>query len=130
MRTTIRYRPEIDTQVSGIEFGWLSGSGLRKDGAIPISQSMWEYLKSQLHQSAIDKMKPEPDRAAARAVAAEVRLRRERDAIQAVKDHEATRVATLAKTQRLRATRLALLDAKPTKPKQPAGPARRFPIRY
>ena len=77
---------------------------------------MWTYAKSALHQAAIDAMKPERDREAARAVAAEMKLRREREAAQALKDHEASRLATLAKTQRLRAARLDAVDALPKKP--------------
>jgi hypothetical protein len=79
---------------------------------------MWTYPKSALHQAAIDALKPERDHEAARAMAAEMKLRREREAAQALKDHEAKRLATLAKTQRLRAARLALaaVDALPTKP--------------
>jgi hypothetical protein len=79
---------------------------------------MWTYPKNALHQAAIDALKPERDREAARTVAAEMKLRREREAAQAVKDHEANRLATLAKTQRLRAARLALaaVEALPKKP--------------
>ena len=78
---------------------------------------MWEYPKSQLHQAAIDKMKPERDREVARSMAAEMKLRREREATEAVKDQEVSKLATLAKTQRLRKARLALLDAEPKKRK-------------
>jgi hypothetical protein len=81
---------------------------------------MWEYPKSQLHQTAIDEMKPERDREALRAAAAEMKLRREREAAQAIKDHEAQRLATLAKTQRLRAERLARIEAEAQKPKRGA----------
>ena len=78
---------------------------------------MWTYPKSALHQAAIDAMKPERDREAARAMAAEMKLRREREVTQALKDREAKRVAILAKTARLRAARLALaVDALPKKP--------------
>ena len=52
-------------------------------------------------------MKSERDREAARAMAAQSKLLRERDAAQARKDHEEMRLATLAKTARLRAERLA-----------------------
>ena len=83
--------------------------------AIPIFRSMWTYQKSARHQNAIDAMKPERDRAAAHAMAAELKLRREREAVQALKDHEEKRLATLAKTQRLRAARLALEAESPAK---------------
>ena len=82
---------------------------------------MWEYPKSQLHQAAIDAMKPERDREAARAVAFKLKHSRQQDAAQALKDHEAARLATLAKTQRLRAARLALLETEPKKKKQRPG---------
>jgi hypothetical protein len=81
---------------------------------------MWEYPKSQLRQAAINKMKPELDRAAARATASELMLHRQQEASQALKDQEISKLATLAKTQRLRAARLALLDAEPKKPKRGA----------
>lgn len=81
------------------------------------SEQMWEYPKSRLHQAAIDKMKPERDRELARSKAAEMKLSREREAAEAVKDQEVDKLATLAKTQRLRAARLALLDAGPKKRK-------------
>ena len=42
-----------------------------------------------------------------RAMAIEKKLRRDRDAAQTLKDYEGKKVATLAKTQRLRAARLA-----------------------
>jgi hypothetical protein len=80
---------------------------------------MWTYPKSALHQAAIDAMKPERDRAAAYAVAAQLKLRREREAAQALKDYEVKRLATVAKTERLRAARLALAaDAALKKPLQ------------
>ena len=79
------------------------------------SEQMWEYPKSQLHQAAIDKMKPERDRELARSMAAEMKLSRAREAAEAVKDQEVGKLATLAKTQRLRKARLALLDAGPKK---------------
>jgi hypothetical protein len=82
---------------------------------------MWIYSKSALHQAAIDAMKPERDREAARAMAAQMKLRREREAAQALKDHEVKRLATLAKTERLRAARLALAaDTQRKKPLRPA----------
>jgi hypothetical protein len=68
---------------------------------------MWNYPKSALHQAAIDAMKPELDIAAAKAMAAQSKLRRASDAVQALKEHEAEKIATRAKTARLRAERLA-----------------------
>ena len=62
-------------------------------------------------------MKPERDREVARAMAVQMKLRGERDAMHALKDHEVKRLATLAKTERLRAARLALAaDAQSKKP--------------
>ena len=106
---TIRYGANIDTKISG-KFGGKSLSNLI---GIPMQKSMWEYPKSALHQAAIDRMKPERDREAARAVAAEMKLNRERAATQALKDHEVRRLATLEKTRRLRAQRLARIAAEP-----------------
>jgi hypothetical protein len=86
---------------------------------------MWEYPKSQLHQAAIDKMKPERDREAAHSVAAQLKLRRDSDAAKALKDHEANRLATLAKTARLRAARSALAaDAPPKKSRATRSPVK------
>ena len=68
---------------------------------------MWTYPKSALHQPAIDAKKPERDREEAFSKAAQSKLYRERHAAQALKDHEENRLATLAKTARLRAERLA-----------------------
>jgi hypothetical protein len=90
---------------------------LPNEFAIPISVFVWTYTKSALHQAAIDAMKPERDREAARAVAVQMKLRREREAAHALKDHEVKKLAILAKTQRLRAARLALAaDAQSKKP--------------
>ena len=78
---------------------------------------MWDYPKSPVHQAAIDAMKPERDREAAKSMAAQMKLRRAREAEQALKDSEVDRVAVLAKTARLRAARLALAaDARAKKP--------------
>lgn len=68
---------------------------------------MWVYSKSAVHQVAIDAMKPERDIAAAKAMAAQVKLQRARDAELALTEREAEKIATLAKTARLRAERLA-----------------------
>ena len=79
--------------------------------------SVVQKPKSALHQAAIDAMKPERDREAARSMEAQSKLRREREATQALKDHEVERLAALAKTERLRAARLArAADAQPKKP--------------
>ena len=61
---------------------------------------MWNYPKSPLHQAAIDNRK----------------LDRERETATALTEYEIDRIATLAKTQRLRAERLARIDAEPKKP--------------
>jgi hypothetical protein len=68
---------------------------------------MWNYPKSPVHQAAIDAMKPEIDREAARSRVAKAKLRREQEAVQALREREAERIAVLAKTKRLRAERLA-----------------------
>lgn len=52
-------------------------------------------------------MKPEIDREAARSRVAKAKLRREQEAVQALREREAERIAVLAKTKRLRAERLA-----------------------
>ena len=69
---------------------------------------MWEYHKSARHQAIIDEIKVDADRSAAQAKTAAIKLGRERDAKLALTEHEMKRVATLAKTKRLRAERLAL----------------------
>ncbi len=69
---------------------------------------MWEYPKSALHQAAIDAAKPERDRAAAKSRVTQGRLLREKEARTALQEIETERLAILAKTQRLRAARLAL----------------------
>ncbi len=75
--------------------------------------SMWVYPKSALHRTAIEAMQPERDRDAAKARVAEAKLHREEDAVQAVKEREAERIAVIAKTQRLRAARLEREAASP-----------------
>jgi hypothetical protein len=79
---------------------------------------MWNYPKSPLHQAAIDNQKLDRDREIARATAAATKLGREQTAKKALTDHEVDRLATLAKTQRLRSERLARIDAKPEKSKK------------
>ena len=73
---------------------------------------MWNYPKSPLHQAAIDKQELDRDREIARAMAAAARVGREQTAEKALTDYEIDRIATLAKTQRLRSERLARIDAK------------------
>jgi hypothetical protein len=68
---------------------------------------MWSYSKNPVLQGATDQKKSERNREDTLARAAELKLQRERDASQAMKDHEAARQETLAKTARLRAERLA-----------------------
>jgi hypothetical protein len=71
---------------------------------------MWKYPKSALHQAAIEKL--DRDREIARATAAATKLHREQSG------YEIDKLAILAKTQRLRAERLARIDAEPKKPQQ------------
>jgi hypothetical protein len=68
---------------------------------------MWIYPKSAVHQAAIDAAKPERDREASRALKAQKMLARQSDGENALKEHEASKVAILAKTVRLRTARLA-----------------------
>ena len=79
---------------------------------------MWDYPKSPQHQAAIDKIKAEHDREVARSMAAQMKLRRETESTQALKEQEAAKLATLAKTARLRAARLARTDDPAKKPKR------------
>jgi hypothetical protein len=78
---------------------------------------MWNYPKPVQHQAAIDAMKPERDREAAKSRVAEAKLRRQREAVQAIQERESERLAVQTKTQRLRAERLAreALEPPPTK---------------
>jgi SepF-like predicted cell division protein (DUF552 family) len=69
---------------------------------------MWEYPKSALHQAAIDAAKPERDREEAKSRVAAAKILREKDAQAALQEIETGRLSILAKTQRLRAARLAL----------------------
>jgi hypothetical protein len=72
---------------------------------------MWSYSKNPVLHGATDQKKPERNREDVLARAAELKQKRDRDASQAMKDHETARQETLAKTARLRATRLALAAA-------------------
>ena len=63
---------------------------------------------------------PERNREEHLAAAAELKLKRDRDASQAMKEHEAARLAGLAKTARLRAERLARLAETTLPKKKPA----------
>jgi hypothetical protein len=82
---------------------------------------MWSYSKNPVLQGATDQKKPERNREDVLARAAEQKLKRDRDASQAMKDHEMARQETLAKTARLRAARLAILadEAASEKSKRP-----------
>ena len=107
---------QIGTQVSGIAAAVVT-RGLCNVVVTPKCTAMWDYPKSPVHQAAIDAMKPERDREAAKSMAAQMKLRRTREAVQAIKDSEVNRLAVLAKTARLRAARLALAaDAQTKKP--------------
>lgn len=68
---------------------------------------MWNYPKSAVHQAAIDAMKPSLNIKDARALAAQSRLQRAREAARALKERETEKIAIQAKTARLRAERLA-----------------------
>jgi hypothetical protein len=77
---------------------------------------MWSYSKNPVLQGATDQKKPERNREDVLARAAELKLKRDRDASQAMKDHEMARQETLSKTARLRAARLAMaVDEPPSK---------------
>ena len=86
----------------------------------------WSYTKNPMVPGATDQKKPERDRETVLAKAAELKLKRDRDASQAMKEYQAERAQTLAKTARLRAARLALeaqaaaAPEKPTRPKKSA----------
>ena len=67
---------------------------------------MWNYPNRSLHMAAIDDLKIDRAHEIARATAAATRLRREQSAKKALTDYEINRLATLAKTQRLRANGL------------------------
>ena len=96
------FREDKETRLSGISI-----KGLCDEKVTPTCGTMWNYPKSPLHQAAIDAMKPERDLEARRSTTAQIKLRRERDAVQAAKDREADKLAVLANTERLRAARLA-----------------------
>lgn len=68
---------------------------------------MWNYPKSAVHQAAIDAMKPSLNIKDVRALAAQSRLKRAREAERALKERETEKIAIRAKTARLRAERLA-----------------------
>jgi hypothetical protein len=84
--------------------------GLRDENVNPPARDTWHYPKSPLHQAAIDAMKPQRDLEAGRSMAAQMKLRREREAALAAKDLEVDKLAILANTERLRAVRLARED--------------------
>ncbi len=68
---------------------------------------MWHYPKSRLHQVVIDAAKYERDLEVGRSMAAQAKPRLEREALQTATDREAEKLAVLAKTEQLRAARLA-----------------------
>jgi hypothetical protein len=77
---------------------------------------MRSYLKNLMLPGATDQKKPERNKEDVLANAGAQKLRRDRDASQAMKDREIAKVETLAKTARLRAARLALAaSAAPSK---------------
>jgi uncharacterized protein YlxW (UPF0749 family) len=81
---------------------------------------MWSYSKNPVLQGVTDQKRVERSREDVLARAAALKLRRDRDASQAMKDHETSRVETLAKTARLRAARLArAADEVPSKKATP-----------
>lgn len=67
---------------------------------------MWDFSRSAPRITAKETTTPEQDRAARKAKLDLAKQEREEDAVQAMKDREAERIAVLAKTQRLRAARL------------------------
>src|SRR3954453_3729659 len=69
--------------------------------------AMWEYPKSARHQAAIDAQRSDRDRESAESVATQKKLLRQSETELALKEIEASKVAVLAKTLRLRAARLA-----------------------
>ena len=91
-----------------------SGPDLADEKACETDLPMWNYPKSPLHQAAIDNRKLDRERETATAL--ETKLRRDQTAHKALTEYEIDRIATLAKTERLRAERLARIDAEPKKP--------------
>ncbi len=87
---------------------------------------MWEYEKNPPHQAAIDKLKSDNDREVTRFSAATAKARREQSAKKALSDYELEQRATRAKTQRLRAERLARIAAA-TEPAKVAKSQKKLP---
>ena len=81
---------------------------------------MWSYSKNPVVPGATDRKKPERNREETLARAAELKRKRDRDASQAMKDYEAAKLETLAKTARLRAERLAREAEQASAQKPPA----------
>jgi hypothetical protein len=75
---------------------------------------MPENHKVAIARSELGLKVPERNRIAILSTAAERKRLRDRDASLAIKEHEASRIATLATTARLRAERLARLADAPT----------------
>lgn len=69
--------------------------------------TMWSHQKNSAPAAVTDQDAPELNREEKSARAAEFKLKRDRDASQALKEHAAARQETLAKTAKLRAERLA-----------------------
>jgi hypothetical protein len=74
---------------------------------------MSENSKSRKNNNLLAQKMPERDRAAVLGRVAEQKRLRDLEASQVMKEHEAKRTATLAKTARLRAERLARLAETP-----------------
>ena len=68
---------------------------------------MRSYSKGAVPGAGDEEKQADQTREQTSAKAAELRLKRNRDASQAMKDYEAAKLETLAKTARLRAERLA-----------------------
>lgn len=78
---------------------------------------MWPFSKNPVLHWAVDLKKPEHVRAEVLAKAVALKRARDRDASHAMKEIMAEKKATLAKTARLRAARLALAG-EPVPPKK------------
>ena len=79
---------------------------------------MSEKTNAPVLKNALGLKMPERDRKAVLGRVAELKRARDRDASQAMKDHEASRLEVLAKTARLRAERLARIPTNPAPPKK------------
>ncbi|MBU2533438.1 MAG: hypothetical protein KKB37_11905 [Alphaproteobacteria bacterium] len=77
---------------------------------------MFKKPKNAVSGNALGLKMPERNRESVLGRVAELKRLRDRDASQAMKEHEAKRLEVLAKTARLRAERLARIFEKPTLP--------------